>query len=266
QEAAEYFVHRLQQQGDDSPVRQYLKRRHLDAKTLASYQIGWALPAWRGLLTHLERKVQSSRADLEKAGLVVQKQGSQGDGFYDRFRGRLMFPLKDVHGKIIAFAGRVIDQGEPKYLNSPETPLYKKGRHLFGLDQAREAIRKEDGVLITEGYFDQIRCVQHGIRNVVASCGTALTPAQGELLKRFTRNVTLVFDSDSAGQSAARRGFEVLLEQGMQVKILVLPPGHDPDSFILQEGGEEFLRQIEIARPYIESYIMNVAETDNLGT
>ena len=263
--AAQYFQSLLADPEGGKTARDYLQSRNFDADTLERYQIGWASPAWRALLTTLKTKADCPPGDLEKAGLILKK--SEGKDYYDRFRGRIIFPLKDRNANIIGFAGRVInDEEQPKYLNSPETPLYIKGNQLFGLDSARESIRKNDNVLIVEGYFDQIRANQHGIRNVVATCGTALTSAQARLLKQMTSQATLVFDSDSAGESAAERGFEVMFEQGLRVNIITLPDKHDPDSFIQANGKEEFLKAIQNAKPYIESYILKIIRSENRET
>ena len=263
--AAQYFQSLLADPEGGKSARDYLQSRNFDADTLERYQIGWASPAWRALLTTLKAKANCALGDLEKAGLILKK--NEGKDYYDRFRGRIIFPLKDRNANIIGFAGRVInDEEQPKYLNSPETPLYIKGNQLFGLDSARESIRKNNNVLIVEGYFDQIRANQNGIRNVVATCGTALTLTQARLLKQMTSQATLVFDSDSAGESAAERGFDVLFEQGLRVNIITLPDKHDPDSFIQANGKEEFLKEIQNSKPYIESYILKIINSENRET
>jgi len=253
--AAEYFQRQLNDPEAGLAARKYAENRKLDGETLARHQIGWAPEGWRGLAGALGKSASAEL--LEKAGLI--RKSERGGDHYDRFRGRFMFPLSDAQGRIIGFAGRTLNEEDgPKYLNSPETVLYKKGSTLYGLDGAREAIRRRDSALVVEGYFDQIRAHQYGIKNTVAACGTALTAAQASLLRQLTKNVTLVFDADAAGQAAADKGFEVLLEQGLNVRVAVLPEGQDPDSYLLEQGAEAFLRQIETARPYIESYIHRV--------
>ncbi len=261
---ADYFQQALNHPVAGKPAREYIKSRDLEDRILKEYQLGWAPPGWRNLIAALGKKPEITRQGLAQAGLIVQKEG--GTDHYDRFRGRIMFPLKDLYGKIIGFAGRVIGEDQPKYLNSPETELYKKGRTLFGLDRAREAIRRQNQVLIVEGYFDQIRAAQHGIAHSVATCGTALTPAQVGLLKNQTDQAVLVFDADPAGQTAAERGFDVLFEHGMKVKVTVLPNGHDPDSYIREFGPESFLKQIENAKPFIESNIENAIAKGDVRT
>ncbi len=204
-----------------------------------------------------------------KYGLVSRKAArdpQDKDVFYDRFRGRLIFPIQDTHGNIIAFGGRIVGEGEPKYLNSPETLIYKKGRHLFGLNKAKDAIRKEEQVLIVEGYFDQIRAWESGVKNVVASCGTALTTQQALLLKPFTTKAVLVFDSDPAGHAAAERGFEVLQENGLSVCVAVLPEGHDPDSQIREQGRDAFLKVIQDAQPFVHYLLDRVLSSTETRT
>jgi DNA primase len=252
---AKYFASQLKHPQEGKTAREYLSSRDFDERTIEDYQLGWALPGWRDLLAHLESQTQCSRDTLAKYGLVSKKEAAETrdkkDAYYDRFRGRLIFPIQDSHGNIIGFGGRVVGEGEPKYLNSPETRVYKKGLHLFGLNKAKEAIRQEEQVLIVEGYFDQIRAWENGVKNVVATCGTALTPQQALLLKPFTQKAVLVFDSDPAGHAAAERGFEVLQEHGLAVFVAVLPEGHDPDSLIREQGKEGFLKLTQGAQPFI---------------
>ena len=251
---------------EGKPARDYLSSRGFnDEKLLADYNIGWAPPGWKNTLNHLQNQERFSKNDLTRAGLIKQKESSSENNFYDRFRERIMFPLEDIHGNLIAFAGRVISETEPKYLNSPETPLYIKGKHLFGFNRAKESIRKQNKALIVEGYFDQMRAHQNGIRNSVATCGTALTHEQVSLLKNHTKRATLIFDSDSAGKTATKKGFEVLLKQGISVEVLSLPAGHDPDSYIHQFGPEKFLEELENARPFIESYIDDAITTGSVS-
>jgi len=266
QKAQSYFILSLMSKGGEQ-AREYLNSRGLnDKKLLADYSIGWATSGWTDTLHQLQNQEKFSKNDLSRAGLIKQKEGAGKNNFYDRFRGRIIFPLQDIHGNLIAFAGRVIGESEPKYLNSPETPLYIKGRHLFGFNRAKEAIRKQNKALIVEGYFDQMRAHQNGIRNTVATCGTALTLEQASLLKNHTKRATLIFDSDSAGQAATKKGFEVLLKQGMSVDVLSLPSGHDPDSFIYQFGPEKFLEKLKNAKPFVEIFIDDIIADGDLTT
>lgn len=247
--ATEYFAQHLAHPQSGRQARQYLQSRGFDDAVITAYQLGWAPDEWRGLLTHLEKKTKCTPQQLEKYGLIIRNQ--EKNVVYDRFRGRLIFPIRDTHGQVIGFGGRVLGDGEPKYLNSSETAAYKKGNHLFGLNLARTPIRQHDRVLIVEGYFDQIRAWQAGMQNTVATCGTALTPQQASLLKQYTHNAVLVFDADNAGLAAAARGFEVLKEQGLNVFMVALPEGEDPDSLIQKQGAGALLARVEQAPPYI---------------
>ena len=243
-------------------ARDYLKSRHFTGEVLDKYQIGWAAPTWRGLVSHFQQKGNLSRDIVLKSGLVIEKE--DGSNTYDRFRGRVIFPIKDPHGYVIGFGGRSIVEGEnPKYLNSPETPLYQKSQVLFGMDVARQAIRKQDQAILVEGYLDQMRATQYGILNTVATCGTALTSRQAGMLRNYASSVVLVFDSDNAGRAAADKGFDVLHEKGLQVKTVFLPDGQDPDSYIQENGAEKFLEKIKTAKPYLESYIDRVVAGKN---
>jgi len=264
--AAEYFTATLNHPQKGEKAREYLKSRHISEDSLAKYQMGWATKNWQDLITALGGTNPSSLQEMAKAGLIIKKNGGSDKDYFDRFHGRVMFPLKDLYGNIIGFCGRVIDKGEPKYMNSPETPLYVKGKHLFGMDLAKAAIRKENLAILVEGHLDQVRAYQHGIHNVVATCGTALTPDQAGLIKNHSHNVVLVFDSDAAGKKAAQRGFETLLEADLITKVVQLPDGQDPDSFIHEFGGEAFLKQIQNAKPYFESYIDEIIEKGTLQT
>lgn len=260
--ATEYFTATLNHPQRGKKAREYLESRHFRGEILTQYQLGWCTPNWQDLMTALGEK--TSHPDLEKAGLIKQKDG--GNSYYDRFRARLMIPLKDLYGNTIGFGGRIIGEGEPKYLNSPETPLYKKGKVLFGMHLAKESMRRENLAILVEGYFDQIRARDKGIHNVVATCGTALTTEQAGLLKNHVKNVVLVFDSDTAGKLAAQRGYEVLVEKDLNINIVLLPKGHDPDSYILEYGPEKFLQLIKNSRPFVESYIDGVSVRGNLKT
>ena len=273
---AQYFASQLKNPQTGKTAREYLASRSFDGQAIDDYQIGWAPSGWHNLQAHLESQVKCSRDTLAKYGLVSKKEAAETkdkkDAYYDRFRERLIFPIQDNRGNIIAFGGRVLGDGEPKYLNSPETSVYKKGQHLFGLNKAKEAIRREDQALIVEGYFDQMRAWESGVQNTVATCGTALTAQQALLLKPLTSKVTLVFDADPAGHAAAERGFEVLQENGLSVFVAVLPEGHDPDSLIQKQGKDAFLKLIQDAQPFVHyllGRILRSAQTrtteDKLG-
>lgn len=183
-----------------------------------------------------------SPSSIEKAGLIIPSQ--KGEGFYDRFRGRIIFPIFNLSGRIIAFGGRTVYEEEPKYLNSPETPIYSKGNSLYGLNWAKDSIREHKEAILVEGYMDYISLYQAGIKNIVASLGTSLTASQLSLLQRFTRKVCINYDSDQAGQSATLRSISLCLERGLEVNISLLPEGHDPDSFVKERGRQQYLDYI----------------------
>ena len=255
--AANYYHSLFHDSEAGLAARNYLKGRYFTGEILDKYSIGWASPGWRGLINYFHKIGTLSRKTVLQSGLVIEKE--DGSNVYDRFRGRVIFPIKDLHGSVIGFGGRAIADGDnPKYLNSPETTLYQKSQTLFGLDMAKQAIRKENQAILVEGYFDQMRATQFGIFNTVATCGTALTPKQAGILRNYASSVVLVFDSDNAGRSAAEKGFEVLHEKGLQVKIVFLPEGKDPDSYIHENGVDNFMEKIKTAKPYLESYIDTV--------
>lgn len=217
----------------------YLVSRQIDEDTIAKFGVGFA-PAGNQL-----RKLLTSRGLSEKqavrCGLITENE--QGDR-YDKFRSRIMFPIGDLSGNFIAFGGRILGQGRPKYLNSPETPLYNKSANLYALDLTRDEIRRKDFALLVEGYFDCIVPYQFGFRNVVASLGTALTDLQVKTLARYTRNVVLNYDPDGAGVMAAVRSIETFFKHGLRVNIVQLPEGTDPDTFLRQEGAEAYAQRL----------------------
>ncbi len=260
--AVEYFRSLLIESEGGKAAKDYIVgKRGLREETMTRFQLGWSSPDWKDLLNYLQKKTECSVPQLVKAGLIVQKgEPPEKLNFFDRFRGRLMIPLHDTSGNVIGFAGRILFEGQPKYLNSPETPVYKKRDHLFGLNAAKEAIRKNDRVILVEGYFDQIQAFQNGICNIVATSGTAFTPQHAALLRNFTRNAVLVFDSDKAGQNAIDRAYEVLNDQGFKVFVLALPEGQDPDSYIQAQGSEVFSRGIQQAVPFMEYFIKKLIQ------
>jgi len=242
-------------------VREYLKQRGIAEETSQAFKLGFAPDSWEALSTHLRQK-GATQEQLEKSGLVVKK--DEG-GSYDRFRGRLIFPVFDAQGKPIAFGGRTLDpEGEPKYLNSPETPAYTKGRHLYGLNLTRDEIRRQEFAILVEGYLDLIVPYQFGIRNVVASLGTALTPEQVKLVGRFARKVVVNYDGDRAGVQAAKRAIETILAEDIEVKVLVLPDNADPDDFIRKHGVSEYNRRRGEAQPHIQFVIDQAVRDRNL--
>lgn len=231
--------------------RDYLARRGLSEEVVHAYQLGYAPPDWDGLARHLQNRGASLEA-AQEVGLVLPR--PQG-GYYDRFRDRLMFPILDRQGRPIAFGGRVVGEGEPKYLNSPESPLYSKGRSLYGLPQAAPALRQEGLALVVEGYLDLLALRVHGIQPVVATLGTALTREQVRLLKGLVPRVVLVFDGDAAGARAMRRAFPLFAQESLAVRALPLPAGQDPDSYAASQGVELFRNAWEAAQPWF-SYLL----------
>ena len=230
--AQEHFRLLLQ---ETPAARDYLVSRQIDEETIAKFGIGFA-PVGNRLRKLLQERGLSERHAL-RCGLITENE--QGDR-YDRFRSRVMFPIRDLSGNVIAFGGRILGQAQPKYLNSPETPLYNKSSNLYALDLTREEIRRKDFALLVEGYFDCIVPYQFGFRNVVASLGTALTDLQVKTLARYTRNVVLNYDPDGAGVTAAVRSIETFFKHGLRVNIVQLPKGTDPDTFLRREGADAY--------------------------
>lgn len=235
-------------------AQDYLNGRGIAQETIKQFRLGYAPDKWRFLADHIEGSGLSLKI-AEQAGLVVA--GKEGN-FYDRFRGRLIFPIENVSGETIAFGGRILDKGEPKYLNSPESPIYIKGKNLYGLNKTRDEIRKKGFALIVEGYFDLISLWNAGIGNVVASLGTALTREHLELLRRYTVEVVALFDPDEAGRKALDRSLELFLSMNMRARALVLPGGLDPDDYVRKFGKGGMEELIADAQPLSDYYIENV--------
>ena len=241
--ALDFYRNFLLKESQAEKARAYLKKRGLLDVTTAAFGLGFAPADWDRFYEALRGRVADPI--LEKLGLIIPKKGG---GYYDRFRDRLIFPILDTRGTCVAFGGRVLDDSLPKYLNSPESDFYSKGRNLYGLYQAKKPIRDRDAVVIVEGYMDLIACHQAGVQHVAASLGTALTSEQVRLIKRNTKNVFILYDADKAGEMATLRGLELCLEEGLEVKIVRLPQGHDPDSFIKELGAEKFRQALEGAK------------------
>ena len=267
--AAKYYHRLLTELPQGEPAREYLKGRGISEKTISKFLIGYAPFAWDQLMRHL----QSQGFPLEiaaRTGLI--KERKSGTGYYDIFRSRIVFPIQNVRGKIVAFGGRLIndeadDAAEsPKYLNSPESPIYEKGANLYGLNLAIEHIRQQKNAVLVEGYMDLITAHQADVRNVVASLGTALTKRQVKLLKRFAPQVTMVFDADAAGRAAAEKGHGIFLEEGLKVRAASLPADSDPDEFIKQQGAEAFTEEINKSTPLMEFIIDNAVAENDLST
>ncbi len=250
------FWERQLDSGEGHVARDYLLQREISYDTRKTFRLGYAPDSWDALSIHLRQK-GASQDQIERSGLVVKKEEG---GSYDRFRGRLIFPVMDIQGKPIAFGGRTLKADEgAKYLNSPETAAYVKGRNFFGLNLTRDEIRRAGFVILVEGFLDLIVPYQFGVRNVVASLGTALTPDQARLMSRFARKVVVNYDGDNAGIQAAKKAIAILLAEDLEVKILVLPDGSDPDEFIRKAGASEYQRQRELAQPHRE-FVMDQGE------
>lgn len=247
--ACEYFRQSLQAKEGEA-ARAALAGRGILPETVERFQLGYAPDAWEGLVRFLTQRGFPPRL-MEAGGLVIPRPG--GKGHYDRFRDRLMIPIQDPAGKVLGFGGRALGgQQEPKYLNSPETPIYRKGHQLFGVPVAARALRETGRAIVVEGYFDCIALQQAGILEAVAVLGTALTREQVLLLRRYVEQVTLVFDPDRAGLQAAWRGLELLMEGGLGASIVALPEGTDPDGFIRKEGVEPFRALLASARDLVD--------------
>ena len=249
--ALEWWEQQLDSSGEARIARDYLLRREITEETRKTFRLGYAPDSWDALSIYLRQK-GASQDQIDRSGLVVKK--DEG-GSYDRFRGRLIFPVMDIQGKPIAFGGRTLRDEDAKYINSPETAAYVKGRNLFGLNLTRDEIRRGGFAILVEGFLDLIVPYQFGVRNVVASLGTALTPDQAKLLSRFARKVVVNYDGDNAGVQAAKKAIEILLAEDLEVKILVLPDNSDPDEFIRKSGVGEYQRQRGEAQPHIQFVI-----------
>ncbi|MBW1672977.1 MAG: DNA primase [Deltaproteobacteria bacterium] len=249
--AGRYFHNILVKSANGKPGRDYFSRRYISQETIAQFRLGYVVNKWDGLLSYLKSK-NCSLDRAAKAGLLIPKNNKE---YYDRFRGRIMFPIFDLNHHSIGFGGRILDDSLPKYINTPETPIYHKGYSLYGLDSAFEDIRKKDLTIIVEGYMDMLVLRQHGISNVVASLGTALTSDQIRRLKGYTKNVIVLFDPDDAGREAALKSFPLFLNEGISAKVVVLPQGEDPDSFVNKHGSDAFKKVLERAAPIFDFYL-----------
>ncbi len=267
--AAGWFRSQLRSPEGAGALAYLSKERGLSEGTIDAFDLGYAPERWDGLLNHLGQVENLAPELLEAAGLVVPRKG--GDGFYDRFRHRVMVPIRDRQGRVIGFGGRSLDGGEPKYLNSPETEVFEKGKHLFGLDRASNAIRKDDQAVVVEGYFDVIALHAAGITNAVASLGTALSSQQITQLCRCcdSRRLVLNFDTDGAGVRAAQRAIGAVEQQALQgqleLRVLHLPAGKDPDEFLQQHGAGEYRALLERAPLWLDWQIEQALEGKDLA-
>lgn len=251
-DAARFFFKNLTENKD---MRDYLYKRGMTDYTIRTFGLGYAQNSWDSLLKHLKAK-NYSEDQIVVSGLATKNEKGK---VYDRFRNRIVFPVFDLRGRVIAFGARVMDDSKPKYLNSPETPIFHKGTNLYGLNFALKNSKEKD-LIIVEGYMDCISLSQSGIKNVVASLGTALTKEQAKLLKRYSHEVFISYDSDNAGQIATQRGLDILRSEGINVKVILIPRGKDPDDFVRAEGKDKFLELKANALPLIDYKILKAKE------
>ncbi|MFA6534080.1 MAG: DNA primase [Patescibacteria group bacterium] len=269
--AAKYYQRVLHDSSVAKAARDYLAGRGVDQLTIDNWQLGYAPDSWDETANFLKKKGYGEQ-EIFLAGLTVKKDpassggASRGSGFYDRFRGRLSFPIRDQHGQVVGFSARCLeaDAKTAKYINSPQTAIFNKGQILFGLDRAKQEIRIAKMAVLVEGNLDVITSHQYGVKNVVASCGTAMTIDQVKLLKRYSDNLALCFDPDAAGRLAADRGIEVALSAGMNVKVIKLPAGEDPDKFIKNHSAAVWQEKIKAARPVMEYYFSEQLDNADL--
>ncbi len=263
-EAVRFYRQQLREHPQAGRAVEYLKKRGITGEIANEFNLGFAPDGWDNLLRTLG-KDDVSREALVRAGLAVKKDSG---GYYDRFRDRVMFPIEDHRGRIVAFGGRIIDKGEPKYLNSPETPLFHKGRELYGLFHARDAIKREIRVLVVEGYMDVVALAQFDIDFAVATLGTATTRDHLERLFRHAPEVVFCFDGDRAGREAAWRALDnalPVLREGRQISFLFLPEGEDPDTLVRKEGREAFLARLKTALPLPDYLFDSLSRQVDLG-
>jgi DNA primase len=261
--ATEFFCGSLEEGAEGQRARDYLVERGVSLETQRTFRLGYAPNSWDALSNHLKDR-GATRQQIERSGLVSLRES--GTGFHDRFRGRLMFPIQDAQGRVVAFGGRILGAGEPKYLNSPETALYTKGQHLFGLGQSKDAIRKKGYAVLVEGYLDFLIPFQAGVQQLVASLGTALTEQQVRLLGRYARKIVVNFDPDTAGASATKRNLEVLVSAGFAVKVLSLPDNLDPDEYIRKRGTAEYLKLLKTSQSFMDYVVEEAVKAHDQAT
>lgn len=245
-------------------ARDYLEKRGVSSEAVKLFRLGYAPDVWDDTVNWAKSKGHEL-SFVEQGGLILSKDGG---GYYDRFRGRLMFPICDEQGRVIGFSGRVLDAEAKtaKYVNSPETPIFTKGKVFFGLDKSKRALLDADSAIVCEGQLDLISCFMAGVQNIVAPQGTALTAEHARILKRYVDEVVLCFDSDNAGQNAAVRSLDSLLASGLAIRVAVVPAPHDPDSFIKQSGGDAFKQLIAKAEGFFDYYLNRLCATNDLAT
>ncbi len=260
--AAEFYHRLLVESPDAAPAREYLAGRGVAAQVRVAFLLGWAPESWDALLGEAKRQGVDEDA-LQRAGLVGRSEKT--GGLFDRFRGRVMFPIRSVGGKVVGFSGRRLDAEEPKYLNTGDTPVYAKGRMLFNLDQARPAIRRAGAAVVVGGIFDVIALAGAGFRNVVAPLGTAFTDEQSRILKRYTSTAYLAYDGDAAGQRSAFKAADMLLAAGVAARVVLLPRGKDPASLVQEGGASAFGGRLEASEDVIDAKLRIVREKVDLS-
>ena len=261
--AAEWFRKNLSDDRVGSEAREYLSSRGMLPSTIERFGIGLAPAEWDGLSKSLAKQ-GVTQSEAASAGLIIAR--DSGSGFYDRFRSRVMFTITDLRKRVVGFGGRILGEGTPKYLNSPDTALFKKGQTLFALDVAREAMTRTKTVIVVEGYFDAIALHQAGLAHTVATLGTALTTDHIQVLRRFVSKVVLLFDPDAAGVRAALRGLDLFVNSGLGVKVVTLPAGEDPDTYVRKEGAHAFDRLEEQAPSLLDFALEHSLKTAEAST
>jgi DNA primase len=265
--ASEYFYDLLTKRREGEEGRRYLSQRGISEEVIAEHRLGYSTQRWDGLVQLLQEKKVSLELAWE-LGLIFPKKkmrdSTRREGWYDAFRGRVLFPIFDLHQRIVGFGGRVIGEGQPKYLNSPESSIYHKGEVLYGLQVAKRHATEKDCVIIVEGYFDLLTLHQYGLKHSVATLGTALTTQHIRILKRYTKNLITIFDADQAGVQATLRSLPLFLEEEAVGKTIVLPKGEDPDGFVRKGNLEDFSKRVERAIPLIDFFFEQLMKTYDL--
>ena len=260
--AAEFYRRVLTSEQLGEAGRRYLEQRGVDEATAAAYRLGFAPERWDAFTRHLEQK----KIPLETAEILGLIRRKEGGGYYDTFRNRLLFAISDGQGRVIGFGGRVLDDSLPKYINSPESPIYRKSEVLFGINLAKPAMREQAAAIVVEGYFDHLALYQAGVRHAVATCGTAMTGEHLKLLQRYSGRLLTLFDSDTAGRKATCRTMELCSDAAFPTSVIELPGGDDPDTFLKREGAAAFAGCLGKARPIFDWFIRYSVDNANTGT
>src|SRR5207302_1247059 len=263
EQIAQRWQNALANEASGQVARDYLAKRGVSAEAIKLFGLGYAPDLWDDTVNWAKSKGHEL-VSVEKGGLILRRES--GDGYYDRFRGRLMFPICDEQGRVIGFSGRILtgDEKTAKYVNSPETPIFLKSKVFFGLDKSKRAILDASHAIVCEGQLDLIACFMAGVQNIVAPQGTAFTPDHARILKRYVDEVVLCFDSDNAGQNAAVRALDSLLASGLAIRVATVPAPHDPDSYIKASGGDAFKQLIAKAEGYFDFYLGRLCATNDV--